>query len=298
MKLLKNTLAGLKYNHWTKLEAFAYFLKGVAREIHFAPDFFLAFYNKMDYRAFRKWRVQNGNESYLNIKGVKLVGICRYNFDDIFSIFCFFNDNYEKSLVDYLDQYMPEGPYCYRDGDFDVTIKEGDVVMDVGASVGEFCAYASFKGAISYAFEPVAERFEQLCKTATLNDGKIIPVQKGLGMTIGDALISTGDNMSPSLVFREGNATEKIVMTTLDKFVEENKLDKIDFIKADIEGAERDMLRGATNVLKTYAPKLAICTYHLPDDPEVLEKIILEANPNYKVVQLKHKLMAAVVIKP
>jgi hypothetical protein len=55
------------------------------------------------------------------------------------------------------------------------------------------------------------------------------------------------------------------------------------------------MLRGATQVLKRFAPKLAICTYHFPDDPEVLEKIILEANPKYKVVHLRHKLMAAVV---
>ncbi|OAV67388.1 methyltransferase, FkbM family [Bacteroidales bacterium Barb6XT] len=89
--------------------------------------------------------------------------------------------------------------------------------------------------------------------------------------------------------------SEKIAITTLDKFVKENNIEKVDFIKADIEGAERDMLRGATNVLKTFAPKLAICTYHLLDDPEVLEKIILEANPDYKVVHLRHKLFAAVV---
>jgi hypothetical protein len=55
------------------------------------------------------------------------------------------------------------------------------------------------------------------------------------------------------------------------------------------------MLRGATNVLKTFAPKLAICTYHLPDDPEVLEQIIKEANPKYKVVHIRKKLFAAVI---
>jgi hypothetical protein len=72
-------------------------------------------------------------------------------------------------------------------------------------------------------------------------------------------------------------------------------LERVDFIKADIEGAEREMLKGAAHVLKTFAPKLAICTYHLPDDPEVLEQIIKEANPNYKIVHLRHKLFATVV---
>ena len=87
---------------------------------------------------------------------------------------------------------------------------------------------------------------------------------------------------------------ESVKVTTIDSFVEKHSLTRVDFIKCDIEGAERNMLRGAKNTLKTFAPKLSICTYHLPDDPEVLEKIIIDANPNYIVEHAYQKLYAYV----
>ena len=54
------------------------------------------------------------------------------------------------------------------------------------------------------------------------------------------------------------------------------------------------MLQGAREVLKKYAPKLAICTYHFEDDPIILEKIILESNPNYIIKHQWKKLFAYV----
>jgi FkbM family methyltransferase len=192
---------------------------------------------------------------------------------------------------------MAEGPYGYTDGAFDVTVKSGDVVIDAGAWIGDFSAYAVSKGAVAYAFEPTKNTFDWLCKAAELNGANLHPVQKGLSNIEGEAFISflDGNSGASSITMERSKNGETIALTTLDKFVEDNKLSRVYFIKADIEGAERDMLRGATQVLKRFAPKLAICTYHLPDDPEVLEKIILEANPKYKVVHLRHKLMAAVV---
>ena len=45
---------------------------------------------------------------------------------------------------------------------------------------------------------------------------------------------------------------------------------KVDFIKMDIEGAERDALKGAAQTLKTYKPRLMLDMYHRPDDAVVL----------------------------
>jgi len=217
-------------------------------------------------------------------------------FSDTFLISQFCNDNYDKSIVEVLDLYMGEGPYGYTDGNFDVTIKEGDIVIDAGAYIGDFSAYCANKGAEVYAFEPVFTTFALLEQTVELNKPrKIFPIKKGLSDKSGEISISIRDAASSICLKKNKCKSEQISLTTIDTFVAENNIKKVDFIKADIEGAEKDMLRGATNVLKTFAPKLAICTYHLADDPEVLENIILEANPKYRVVHLRHKLFACVV---
>jgi FkbM family methyltransferase len=340
MKLIKNTWNGFYKEHWSLWLTIIYFFKGVSRELNIGKFFFVNYYlklcrqplikrvvadkkagiaypdisvyntylsyAKMSMKQLRKKYVIKGkNAGYWDINGVKIVDVgffenMFYAFEDTFLFFAFFNDCYDKKVVDVLDRYMKEGPYGYTDGAFDVSVKSGDVVIDAGAWIGDFSAYAAVKGATAYAFEPVKSQFDIVQRTKELNNGtapgKIIPVQKGLSDCVANMSISVNGAASSMIMLRAADfACETIALTTLDKFVEENKLTKVDFIKADIEGAERDMLRGATNVLRTFAPKLAICTYHLPDDPQVLEQIIREANPKYKVVQLRSKLVAAVV---
>ncbi|MDR3329019.1 MAG: FkbM family methyltransferase [Prevotellaceae bacterium] len=254
----------------------------------------------------KKWRTESSGVACFDFCGAKLPDVSGDTekllilarvFEDTFLIPCYYKDDYRKALVERLDKTMGEGPYGYTDGAFDVTVKSGDVVVDAGAWIGDFSAYAASKGATVYAFEPTRSSFDWLCRAAALNGANLHPVQKGLSSREGEAFISTSDSNSgaSSIVIKRSAKGEAIALTTLDKFVEENRLPRVDFIKADIEGAERDMLRGAAQVLKRFAPKLALCTYHLPDDPAVLEQIIRDANPRYKVVQLRHKLVAAVV---
>jgi FkbM family methyltransferase len=256
------------------------------------------------------WVVERGNSElcfdfngaalpYVNDKFLELNGL----FIDTFLFHVMFNDNYDKKLVDFLETSMPEGPYGYTDGAFDVSVKAGDTVIDAGALIGDFAAYTAARGADAYAFEPVDSSFTLLEKTAELNGGRIFPIKKGLGSIDGEAEMffddeNPGGNTINAKQGDTGGGLNKrrvISIATLDKFAADKGLKKIDFIKADIEGAERDMLQGAKNTLKEFAPKLAICTYHLPDDPKVLESLILEANPRYKVRQGPSKLYAAVV---
>jgi FkbM family methyltransferase len=305
---IRRVIFGFRYN-WTLLEsiivAWKIITTGGLKTLYNST-----YWLKTRDKNFKKrWLKQKGGEYFFDFKGIRIayiedIKLLRSVFEDTFAVFCFFNDNYDKKIVESLDSFMGEGPYGYTDGMFDVTVKNKDIVIDVGAWIGDFSAYAAIKGATVYAFEPVKETFNLLCKTKLLNDDvnncakdKIIPVQKGLGSSECEVFISLSENNSGShsIAVEVGTYGEKITVTTLDKFVEENKISRVDFIKADIEGAERDMLIGASNILKKFAPKLAICTYHLPDDVEVLTKIILEANPNYKIKYLRHKLFAAVL---
>lgn len=177
----------------------------------------------------------------------------------------------------------------YVGDEINLKVESGDVVIDAGAWIGDFSAYA---------FEPTQTIYEVLSKTAEMNGkDRFHPVKKGLGdkQTEGALSISNSNSCANSIVLFKSEETEDIELTTIDVFVAENKLTNVDFIKADIEGFERNMLIGATETLKRFAPKLAICTYHLPDDPQVLEKIVLDANPNYKIVHIQKKMFSQVI---
>lgn len=216
---------------------------------------------------------------------------------DTLFVYCNYNENYSSELYDKLESVLPEGPYSYIEGKFKVTVESGDVVIDAGAWIGDFSAYASRKGATVYAFEPAIENQFYLQKTKELGSHiSIIPM--GIGEKSEISFIEKANHDSVAYkVVNSSDGNDKVSIISLDDFVLNNGVKKLNFIKADIEGAERYLLLGATYVLKTFAPKLAICTYHFPDDPEILSSIILKANPDYTIIQKSKKLYATVLSK-
>ena len=72
-------------------------------------------------------------------------------------------------------------------------------------------------------------------------------------------------------------------MLPLDDIVEQLNLSRVDLIKMDIEGSERHALRGAKRTLEQFKPRLAICTYHRPDDPAVIPAVIGEVRNDYRM---------------
>jgi UDP-3-O-acyl-N-acetylglucosamine deacetylase len=75
----------------------------------------------------------------------------------------------------------------------------------------------------------------------------------------------------------------KVPLTTVDKLVQELQLDKVDFIKMDIEGAEVKALQGAAETLKRFKPRLSISAYHQADHPMEIPKAVNAARQDYQM---------------
>jgi len=250
-----------------------------------------------DFHLFTRHEDRNGEEYFLyNFED----GAYKFYFpskDDVFrsNMYVQFNDIVLPSLLnDY--SYIDEGPYELGN----VTVKKGDIVFDCGANVGLFSGVAAAKGAEVYAFEPTPvtckylERSLSFYNNTTIHQYAVAEDNGKSKFYINDLQKDNNLGVNGFNPMLSGVHFDSIEVSTLslDTFVKEHAIARVDFIKADIEGAERDMLKGAKQILAEFAPKLALCTYHLPDDPEVMERLILEANPNY-IIQHKYSKLYA-----
>ena len=177
---------------------------------------------------------------------------------------------------------------------FPVQIKEGDIVIDGGGHIGIFSIFASllFKCEKVYTFEPEDENYSFLLKNVN-NIENIIPVKCALGNSDGEAHLYIHENSGSHSIVSRGEKYKTVSLCKLDSFIEKEGLDKVDFIKLDVEGYEANVLEGAKNTLKRFQPKLAISAYHFFYDIYKLPELIININPNYSVhvVRKRHQPM-------
>lgn len=166
-----------------------------------------------------------------------------------------------------------------------VHIKQGDTVFDIGAHLGVFTRVALDCGASKVVmFEPEPTNIACLEKTfkKEILNGQVLLIKAAAWNEKGILCFGGG-----GLTFRYKGSKNKIgatevFATTIDTIAEELDINRVDFIKMDIEGSERYALQGAENVLKTYSPRLAIASYHHHTDPPVLSNIIIKTNSSYR----------------
>jgi FkbM family methyltransferase len=130
------------------------------------------------------------------------------------------------------------------------------VAIDIGANIGVWSLLAAerWPGARIHAFEPVPEVAAHCRRHLALNGlGSIVLNVGAVGAEEGDAAfyaIRTDNTGASSLIRRREPADEITVpVTTLDTYVERERLDRIDVVKVDVEGAERLVFLGGRRTL-------------------------------------------------
>jgi FkbM family methyltransferase len=166
-------------------------------------------------------------------------------------------------------------------------VHAGDVVLDCGANVGVFTRKALAAGAkLVVSIEPAPENLECLRRNfaAEIGNGRVLIYPKGV-WNKDDILNLTIDpkNSAQDTFVRQIGSTQTISvpLTTIDKLVRELNLPKVDFIKMDIEGAETKAVAGAKETIAKYKPRMALCIYHLPEDPVAVPRLVTETVPAY-----------------
>lgn len=143
-------------------------------------------------------------------------------------------------------------PYIYKEIYFDgiyVDVLNGKsdmVILDIGANIGVVTQHMREHAKKVYAIEPSSEHFEALAKNKEFNGWDNVEI---FNVAVADkdgemTLHKLGTNRTcNSLVNNYGDEGQKVKTVALDTFFEENKIDKVDFVKLDVEGAEDLILR-------------------------------------------------------
>ncbi len=176
----------------------------------------------------------------------------------------------------------------YGTGEY--AVQRGDVALDCGANVGVWTRTALDHGArLVVGFEPAPENIESYRRNFApeIAAGRVVLVPKGVWdkedvlLLRRDATNSAADSF---VMLKDGSKGVQAPLTTIDRVVAELKLDRVDYIKMDIEGAEVRALKGAHDTIARFHPRLSIAAEHLPTDEVLIPKTAKEIWPGYSVV--------------
>ncbi len=143
-------------------------------------------------------------------------------------------------------------------------ISAGDTVVDVGANAGYFtCLAAVLTGTRGHvvSFEPFPQVSERLRSNVRLNRfSNVDLVNVALSNTTTEATLNLGPShhLGVSSLAPLDGSTESIpvVVRTGDAMLA--SMERVDFIKVDVEGAEAAVLEGLAGTLKRWRPDLVV----------------------------------------
>lgn len=184
-------------------------------------------------------------------------------------------------------------------------LKPGMVAFDVGANIGEisllFSRFVGGQGQV-HSFECSPNTFKRLNEIVTISNRKNI---KQNCICLSDA-ISTAElyifdddhaswnTMANRPLHEYGikikpTSIQKVPTTTIDAYCESHNIQKIDLLKIDVEGAEYQVLKGASRMMREHRIQCVIfefgqTTFDMGNDPGKLTQLI--ARNGYKLRNL------------
>lgn len=164
--------------------------------------------------------------------------------------------------------------YAYKEkNNVIVSVEQGDVVFDLGACWGDTALYFANKTTntgMVYSFEFIPDNIKLFNLNVNLNPNhkpqiKLIP--NPVSNKSGQKIYYKDHGPGSRIEFEPFDDQTGIIETiSIDDFVINENIKKVDFIKMDIEGAELPALEGAVETIRKYKPRLAIAIYHSMDD--------------------------------
>lgn len=187
-----------------------------------------------------------------------------------------------------------DGPYESEH----VKIEKGDIVIDVGANIGIGVANAIARGCEKiYAIDPVMNEMIVKCKDFYGEKMKLCEYAIGNFEGCVDIRVNPKITRNSSIYCVTNDLTTKKTanMITLDKFIINEGIQKVDFVKMYLDDKDLGELVGAKNTLKNMHPRLAIFPYSSENTDSFKQKVrskILEINPDYQIECHYEKIFA------
>jgi FkbM family methyltransferase len=170
--------------------------------------------------------------------------------------------------------------------------------VDAGAFVGDtverFLWTTNGAFARIYAFEPGRRPFEALCTRMkrlraewALTEESVVCIPAGLGESCKEMgwIAEAGGLLQGATCTASLISDEVVQVYSLDAYLEGRPAT---FIKADVEGVEIELLRGAAATIRRFCPKLAISIYHSPEDMFAVAEYLKALVPEYNIAIRQH----------
>ena len=211
-------------------------------KIPFLRGTFFGFHQKI----FKPLNLFNGLSSIQKYQNIKI----KLNINDWIQQNLFFLGVYEEAELKVLANHL----------------KANSVFIDIGANFGLYSLtasqYISEEGSI-ICFEPFPENYKSLCTNLSLNNlSRVSAENTAIGSETGTLKLYYNSKENNLGMVSSKNTQDSDFVTVnkicIDDYLKSKSLDKITFIKIDVEGFEHEVLQGMKKTLQQYSPIILI----------------------------------------